>query len=281
MLIMINKYDNKKVGARIAACRKETKIEKAVVAKRGKHYRTMSQSDLAEKCNVTRQTVAKWENGELSLTIDDLLKLSSIFDCDPGFLLCEFDCRRHVAADINAVTGLSEDAIAQLASWNNDTSGLDNSYCFESDILNQMISNDKFKSFLIRIHYIATDIAAENCLLSVYNSEAKKEGLQTTDKIVWTPTSDMDKAIRNSRNCPTSDRGQSALSALAEIQGNRETDELQAYKIVNEMISEIATDLAKNRSDVKYYGRIDAEKAFNEEMEKIIGIREIEEGQSK
>lgn len=40
----------------------------------------LTQEQLAEKLSVTRQTLAKWENGEASPTIDDCIRMADIFD---------------------------------------------------------------------------------------------------------------------------------------------------------------------------------------------------------
>ena len=48
-----------------------------------KHFRKrcgLTQEQLAEKLSVTRQTLAKWENGEASPTIDDCIRKADIFD---------------------------------------------------------------------------------------------------------------------------------------------------------------------------------------------------------
>ena len=48
-----------------------------------KHFRKrcgLTQEQLAEKLSVTRQTLAKWENGEASPTIDDCIRMADIFD---------------------------------------------------------------------------------------------------------------------------------------------------------------------------------------------------------
>ena len=48
-----------------------------------KHFRKrcrLTQEQLAEKISVTRQTLAKWENGEASPTIDDCIRMADIFD---------------------------------------------------------------------------------------------------------------------------------------------------------------------------------------------------------
>lgn len=39
----------------------------------------LTQEQLAEKLSVTRQTLAKWENGEASPTIDDCIRMADIF----------------------------------------------------------------------------------------------------------------------------------------------------------------------------------------------------------
>ena len=47
-----------------------------------KHFRQrcgLTQEQLAEKLSVTRQTLAKWENGEASPTIDDCIRMADIF----------------------------------------------------------------------------------------------------------------------------------------------------------------------------------------------------------
>lgn len=40
----------------------------------------MTQEELAEKCDVTRQAVAKWENGESTPSIEKLITLAEIYD---------------------------------------------------------------------------------------------------------------------------------------------------------------------------------------------------------
>ncbi|MDD4414288.1 MAG: helix-turn-helix transcriptional regulator [Oscillospiraceae bacterium] len=88
-----------RVGDRIKACRKQN---------------GWSQDDLAEKMNCTRQTISNWEKGNLNLTIHDFMKLCDFFDCDIGHLIGEYEAKKHIAADIQKETGLSEKAIETL-----------------------------------------------------------------------------------------------------------------------------------------------------------------------
>ena len=49
----------------------------------------MSQEDLAEKVDVSRQSVSKWENGEAYPEMDNILKLCKIFHCKINDLIHE------------------------------------------------------------------------------------------------------------------------------------------------------------------------------------------------
>ncbi len=69
----------------------------------------------AEKIMISRQTLAKWENGlGNGPTVNDLLRMCKLFHCDFGYLVGEYSCKRREASDIQAETGLSEEAIKQL-----------------------------------------------------------------------------------------------------------------------------------------------------------------------
>lgn len=47
----------------------------------------MSQNDLAQKLNVTRQTVSSWENGKTYPDLDMVVRLSEVLQTDPNHLL--------------------------------------------------------------------------------------------------------------------------------------------------------------------------------------------------
>lgn len=49
--------------------------------------RGMSQEDIAEKLYVVRQTVSKWENGQSSPSVEQLIQLSTVLDVTIGQLL--------------------------------------------------------------------------------------------------------------------------------------------------------------------------------------------------
>lgn len=47
----------------------------------------LSQNDLAERLNVTRQTVSSWENGKTYPDLDMVVQLSEVLGTDPNHLL--------------------------------------------------------------------------------------------------------------------------------------------------------------------------------------------------
>ena len=50
----------------------------------------LTQEELAEKLGKLRQTIGSWERGDSYPTLEDLCKLSEIFQCDIKHLLGEF-----------------------------------------------------------------------------------------------------------------------------------------------------------------------------------------------
>jgi len=96
-------YSWKKIGARI-------KDERRLLS--------LTQEKLLEEIEFSgssRQLVGRWEKGASCPAIEELLKLCEIFNCELGYLLCEYDCKNREATDIQAVTGLSEKAIKKLS----------------------------------------------------------------------------------------------------------------------------------------------------------------------
>ena len=70
-----------------------------------KLHGNMTQEKLAEKMNVSRQTVSKWENGEVVPDVDKLLELSRLFSCTLDALLKEdMTPREDYFSDVSIVT---------------------------------------------------------------------------------------------------------------------------------------------------------------------------------
>ena len=63
----------------------------------------LTQEQLAEKLDVSRQAVAKWENGETYPDIDNLISLSDIFNITLDRLLKEDNLSKYACKDSDAV----------------------------------------------------------------------------------------------------------------------------------------------------------------------------------
>ena len=87
---------------------------------------------------IGRNKLIKIEYGEGdTIDLDLLSAMCDILDCDRGYLLCEYDERTRDRHDVHELTGLSEDAINDLYSWNSDRKHL-------LTILNYLFSTDQF-----------------------------------------------------------------------------------------------------------------------------------------
>lgn len=75
----------------------------------------LSQSELAKELNVKQQTIDKWEKGERDLKTGYTIALSKYFNVTADYILGLEPCTTHEAADIEAITGLSDDIINLLS----------------------------------------------------------------------------------------------------------------------------------------------------------------------
>ena len=69
----------------------------------------MSQEELAEKVNVTRQSVSKWENGESYPEMNNILELCKIFNCKLNDL---------VHAEMTDISSLDEEIVMNVVKFN-------------------------------------------------------------------------------------------------------------------------------------------------------------------
>ena len=69
----------------------------------------MSQEELAEKVNVSRQSVSKWENGEAYPEMNNILELCKIFNCKINDL---------VHTDMSDIDSLDEEIIMNVVKFN-------------------------------------------------------------------------------------------------------------------------------------------------------------------
>ena len=92
----------KAIGARIKKERNELKL---------------TQDQFKDKIYISaRQTIASWEQGKSLPSLNDMILMCKLFNCELGYLLYEQDCKTRTATDIKAVTGLSQKAISRISS---------------------------------------------------------------------------------------------------------------------------------------------------------------------
>lgn len=77
----------------------------------------LSQVQLANTLNVTKQTVSNWENNNILPSIEMLVKISHFFSVSTDYLL-ELDNRRYIE-----VTGLTDTQLAHIHQIIHDITG--------------------------------------------------------------------------------------------------------------------------------------------------------------
>ena len=99
---------------------------------------------------ISRNTLSRIENGDITaFSLDFLLCVSDLFNCDIGYLLGEYNEATAVANKICEITGLSEKAVIRISNMKN--------FCIDYDGI-QVSGNDAFEAL--------------NDYLSVFASEA-------------------------------------------------------------------------------------------------------------
>lgn len=58
----------------------------------------LSQEELAAKLQVSRQAISKWETGTIP-DIDNILKISTFFNCSTDYLLSDTEAKESIAVD--------------------------------------------------------------------------------------------------------------------------------------------------------------------------------------
>ena len=136
------KYDYKKIGNRIKAERKAKKWSQDVLLKKLNPYFSLG-----------RNTLSEIENGvcsNISLNLFTTLCEKEFFDCDIGYLLCEYDEKHHVNADIKESTGLESDVINIILNMKQSF--------LKVSILNDLLKDDYFLAiidllYMVDYHY--------------------------------------------------------------------------------------------------------------------------------
>ena len=94
-------YNYKEIGKRI-------KSERKLLGK--------SQEELSGDLKVKRSTVGSWENGKTLPSLQTMINMCKMFNCEMGYLLCEegYEEKTRKITDICRETGLSAEAVEKL-----------------------------------------------------------------------------------------------------------------------------------------------------------------------
>lgn len=156
----------------------------------------LSQEKVAVKLGISREKYNKLENGHQKFEFDDIFMLCKLFDCDIGYLMGEYDTKKHIVADVCSVTGLSEKAVYILNSYKvkGNKSIHDNLVLrhynsdFYSDIINKFIENHALTANLlnyykkqVKITYIKSKSTKSAEFIEFDEESAPIEDLQVAD----------------------------------------------------------------------------------------------------
>lgn len=107
---------------------------------------SLTQEELLEKVYLSKSSVASlraWERGGRLPDTDTLARMCEVFDCDFGYLICDYDERDYSTHKIREATGLSENAIMRLYDMRKY-----NQITWYSDMLSAIIEHPEFGSML-------------------------------------------------------------------------------------------------------------------------------------
>lgn len=153
------------------------KYNKEKIAQRIKKERIaagLTQQELADAVFHDRQLIIKWERGASFPSLEDMVNLCDIFNCELGYLLCEFDdCKTYDEQFCHDFLGISPDSVNKLIEWKNNSlkrknlSGLDvvlSCVNFDSALgqVNEYENNTQTYSFLQKRYNKEVENAGEN-----------------------------------------------------------------------------------------------------------------------
>jgi len=100
------------------------------------------QDDLCDELHIGRNTLSAWENGKANIELGDLIKLCELFNCEVGYLLCEYDTPYRVQSDISEQTQLSTKAIENIMKSRDNHKKLFGNYLIKKSPLFRGFNND-------------------------------------------------------------------------------------------------------------------------------------------
>lgn len=144
----------------------------------------------------TRQTISKWECGKEMPPLDVLLSLCERFECELGYLLCEYPNKTRTNTDIHNETGLSEGAINILREWNRISKEKGEQYIWAQNALQAL--NDLLCQGIILADNILLPMADYMVYRFKYDFNGrKKSDLDKFRLALYTATDGLSECIKN------------------------------------------------------------------------------------
>ena len=112
-----------------------------------------TQDDFFDDIPYSKQAFHKCVREKSMLSLSVLLEIAKKLDCDIGYLLCEYDEKRHIVADVKEATGLSPDVIDIILNMKDSFLKL--------SILNDLLKDDYFLAIINLLHMV--DYHYEKC----------------------------------------------------------------------------------------------------------------------
>lgn len=103
-----------------------------------------SQDDFFNDISYSKQSFHKCVRENSILPLSVLLEIAKKLDCDMGYLLCEYDEKRHIVADVKEATGLEPDVIDIILNMKDSFLKL--------SILNDLLKDDYFLAIINLLH---------------------------------------------------------------------------------------------------------------------------------
>lgn len=139
----------------------------------------LTQQELADAVFHDRQLIIKWERGTSFPSLEDMVNLCDIFNCELGYLLCEFDdCKTYDEQFCHDFLGISPDSVSKLIEWKNSTQKSKNLYGL--DVLLKCVN---FDNALGQVKGYERATQAYSFLQKRYNQEVEKAGKQYATNI--------------------------------------------------------------------------------------------------
>lgn len=114
----IYRYNDRKakIGKRIREERKDRKLRQDQLAEE-LSSRLNAGGHIVE--TISQGTISSWERGKTIPPIEKMACLAEIFQCDIGYLLCDYDMAHRDSVDVASLTGLSDRAANNLVALHN------------------------------------------------------------------------------------------------------------------------------------------------------------------